>query len=127
MIGDTLKTILTSDDDITAITENIYPSTDPGTSQLMPRITYQQVTFSPGIDNDGVHIRRYQFQIDCWATSYKAAGTLAEAVVDCLQLYSTPPVQKIIVDDVHDSPVAKELGKEKATVFRKTIRVTIAI
>lgn len=126
MIYDTLHDIITSDATVQGITTRCHPSADPQKLPY-PKITYEHVTTDTGIDNDGPHIQRYAFQVDCWATTYKGANALADAVVNALQLYEDETVKKIIVGDCFDNTPSLDQGKDKQTIHRKTIRLTVSV
>lgn len=126
MIGELLRHILLTDGGVSAITTTIHPAIVP--NNKYPKITYELVTTENNVVNEGVKGTKYNYQLDCYSpTSYGETETMAKAVIAALNTYEDSSIQKILVTDAFDGAVATDPGKDSPSIFRKTIKASIAI
>lgn len=85
ILGDMLYTRLTTDSTLTAmLSTRVYPYKLPQ-SPTVPAVTYQIISRVPTESNTQIFETRVQ--LDCWATIYDDAHTLANLVQKSLRFY----------------------------------------
>lgn len=67
----------------------IYPLSIPNSGASYPCIVYQFISEVPMRSHSGASLRKHRLQVTCWAQTYAAAVTLAEAVKAALDLNQT--------------------------------------
>jgi len=77
MIEQTIFTVLSTDASVSGLVGNrIYPLRSPQKAEF-PLVVYTRVSSARISNLDGENIANPNFLIDCWATSYAQAKTLA--------------------------------------------------
>lgn len=85
-IGQDIYTELTGDAGLTAlVSTRIYPNWMPQEASL-PAVSYNLVSESVQNAVSGeLGLRNYQFQFDCWGSSYGSAQSVAGALISAVQ------------------------------------------
>ena len=101
-------------------TTKVYPVIAPSTA-VAPFVVYQRTSTQRGAAFDGlVGLAAASYRIDIYATTLKAAQTLADDVVTGLSQHSAAPINFIGIDNEFD---ASDLSGDPK-LFRMIVEVT---
>lgn len=101
LLGDLIYSRLTGDSNVNALTSTrVYPYHLPQ-SPTLPAVTYQIISRVPTEANTEIFETR--LQLDCWASTYDGAHTLANLVQSSLRFYRVQDGDNNMILSIYDA------------------------